>query len=66
MYNDVLWIFLWGYIKSKVYVKNYKNNSDLKAAIISLLSDGIVTSTMENFGILLEMILRNKGGYFEK
>ena len=38
--------FLWGYIKSKLYVKNYENISDLKAAIISAIqevSDGMVT-----------------------
>ena len=27
--------FFWGYIKSKVYVKEYENISDVKAAIIS-------------------------------
>ena len=27
--------FLWGYIKRKVYVKNYENIRDLKPAIIS-------------------------------
>ena len=46
--------FLWKYIKSKVCVKNYENISDLKTAIISAIqevSDGMVTSTMENFGI---------------
>ena len=57
--------FLWIYIKSKMYVKNYENISELKAAIISAyqeVSDGIVTSIMENFGRRLEMVLRNMGG----
>ena len=27
--------FLWGYVKSKVYAKNYENSSDVEAAIIS-------------------------------
>ena len=31
--------FLWGYIKSKVYVKNYENISDVKAAIISAFQE---------------------------
>ena len=60
---------LWGYIKSKMYVKNYENICDLKAAIIwtfQEVSDGMVTSTMENFGWRLEMVLRNMGCYFEK
>ena len=50
-------------------VKNYENIKDLKAAIISVfqeVSDGMVTSTMGNFGRRLEMVLRNKGAQFEK
>ena len=61
--------FLCIYIKSKVYVKNYENISDLIPTIISAfqeVSDGMVTSTMENFGRRLEMVLRNKGAHFEK
>ena len=61
--------FLWIYIKSKVYVKNYENISDLISTIISAfqeVSDGMVTSTMENFGRRLEMVIQNKGEYFEK
>ena len=61
--------FLLGYIKSKVYVKNYEYISDVKAAIISAfheVSDGMVTSTLENFDRRLEIILRNKGGHIEK
>ena len=52
-----------------MYVKNYENISDLKAAIISAfqeVSDGMVTSIMEYFGRRLEMVLRNKGEHFEK
>ena len=40
--------FLWIYIKSKVYVNNYENISDLISAIISAfqeVSDEMVTST---------------------
>ena len=61
--------FLWIYIKSKVYVDNYENISDLISVIISAfqeVSEGIMTPTMESFGRRLEMVLRNKGGYFEK
>ena len=50
-------------------VKNYENIKDLKAAIISAfqeVSDGMVTSAMENFGRRLKMVLRNKGAHFEK
>ena len=39
---------MWRCIKSKVYVKNYENISDLKAVITSAfqeVSDGTVTST---------------------
>ena len=60
---------LWGYIKSKEYVKNYENISDLIFKIISAfqeVSDGIVISTMENFGRRLKMVLRNKGRHLEK
>ena len=49
--------------------KNYENIKDLKAAVISVfqeVADGMVISTVENFGRRLEMILRNKGKYFEK
>jgi len=52
-----------------MYVKNYENIGDLKAAIILAfqeVSDGMVTSTVENFGRRLEMVLRNEGDYFEK
>ena len=45
------------------------NINDLNAAIISTfqeVSDGMLTSTMENFGRRLEMVLRNKGGNFEE
>ena len=52
-----------------MYVKNYESISDLKAAIISEfqeVSDGMVTSIMDNFGRRLEMVLQNNGGYFEK
>ena len=48
-----------------MYVKNYENIIDVKAAIILAfqeVSDGIVTSIMENFGRRLEMVLRNMGG----
>ena len=58
-----------GINQKQMYVKNYKNISDLKAAIISAfqeVSDGIMTSTMEKFGRRLEMVLRNKGEHFEK
>ena len=44
--------FLWGFIRSKVYVKNYENISELKGAIISAfqeVSDRMVTLTMDNF-----------------
>ena len=61
--------FVWGYIKSKKYVDNYENISDLKAAIISEfqeVSDGMATSTKENFGKQLETVLRKKDGHFEK
>ena len=61
--------FLLGLTKSKVYVENYENISELKAAIISAFQevpDGMVTLTMKNFGRRMEMVLRNKGGHFEK
>ena len=57
-----------GFIKSKVYVKNYEKVSDLKAAIISAfqeMSDGMITLTMENFDRQMKMVLRNRGGHFE-
>ena len=52
-----------------MYVKNYENISDVKAAIISAyqeVSDAMVTSTMENFGRRLEMFFQSKGGPFVK
>ena len=44
-------------------VNNYENIKDLRAVIISVfqeVSDVMVTSTMENFGRQLEMVLRNR------
>ena len=64
--------FLQGYIKSQksqLYVYNYENVSDLKYAIISAFQEvpnGMVTLTMEYFGRRLEIVLRRKGGRFEK
>ena len=61
--------FLWIYIISKVYAKNYENISDLISTIISAfqeVSDGMVISNMENFGRRLEMLQRNMGVYCEK
>ena len=31
--------FLWGYIKSKVYVQNYKNLDDLKASVTAAFQE---------------------------
>ena len=60
--------FLWGYIKSKVYTRNYENIASLKISIrtaFESLTEEMVSSTMENFQKRLETILRVRGQQFE-
>ena len=45
--------FLWGYIKSKVFDRNYENFDDLKASVTAAfqeVSREMLSSTMANFG----------------
>ena len=60
--------FLWGYIKNKIYVKNYESIVELKTAISAAFEDvssEMVFSTMKNFEKRLQKVLLNKGGHIE-
>ena len=51
-----------------MHVKNYEDISDHISAIILAfqeVSDGMVTSSIENFSRRLEMVLQNKGGHLK-
>ena len=53
--------FLWGYIKSKVYVRNYEKLDDLKASVTAAfqeVSREMLSSTMANFGKRLKRSLK--------
>ena len=61
--------FLWGYIKSKVYVRNYDNLDDLKTSITAAFQDistQMISSTMSNFEKRLEKIIEVRGRHVGK
>ena len=61
--------FLWGYIKSKVYVRNYATLEDLKASITAAFQDvsrEMIHATMLSFVNRLKKVVKVKGGHVEK
>ena len=64
------WIFFhWGYIKSKVYVRNYATLEDLKASITAAFQDvsrEMIHATMLSFVNRLKKVVKVKGGHVEK
>ena len=61
--------FLWGCIKSKVYVRNYDNLDDLKTSITAAsqdISTQMISSTMSNFEKRLKKIIKVRGRHVEK
>ena len=64
------WIFfIWGFIKSKVYVRNYESLEELKVSIAAAfreLTPAMVTSTLKNMEKRLRKIDQREGGHIEK
>ena len=61
--------FLWGYIKSKVYTRNYDSLDDLKALITApfqSISTQMISATMSDFEKLLKRIFKVRGVHAEK
>ena len=61
--------FIWGFIKSKVYVRNYESLEELKVSIavgFRELTPAMVTSTLKNMEKRLRKIVQRKGGHIEK
>ena len=61
--------FVWGFIKSKVYTKNYRNLVDLMAAIRSelqkLITKQMVSDTLDNLERRLRLVVLNGGRHVE-
>ena len=61
--------FICGFIKSKVYVRNYESLEELKVSIavgFRELTPAMVTSTLKNMEKRLREIVQRKGGHIEK
>ena len=61
--------FLWGFIKSKVYVKEYENIDSLKAAITAAFQEiprEMINSTLCSFEKRLKMVIECQGRHVEK
>ena len=61
--------FVWGFIKSKVYTRNYQNLEDLKTAITSafqLITDEMISNTLKNLERRLKLLIQNGGQHIEK
>ena len=59
---------LWGYIKSKVYVRNYENLDDLKASVSAAfkeVSREMLISTMANFSKRLKKVIKVQDRHIE-
>ena len=60
--------FVWGFIKSKVYVRNHENMSDLKASIVAAfqeLTAEMVSSTLKNMEKRLKLLIQRQGEHIE-
>jgi len=59
--------FLWGYLKSKVYVRKPRTVDDLKVSIreeIATVSQEMLVNVMQNFEESLRTCLRQEGRHF--
>ena len=59
---------VWGFIKSKVYTKNYENLVDLKAAICAAFQEitkKMVSDTLKNLERRLQLVVKNGGRHVE-
>ena len=60
--------FVWGFIKSKVYVRNYATLEELKTAIAAAfreITPAMVTATLRNMEKRLRIVIQRKGGHVE-
>ena len=60
--------FVWGFIKSNVYVKNYHSLDDLKNSInaaFQKITEVMISSTLENFVRRLNFVVERSGGHIE-
>ena len=60
--------FVLDFIKSKAYVRNYENMTDLKTSIVAAfqeMSSEMVSSTLKNMEKQLKLIIQCQGGHIE-
>ena len=60
--------FLWGFIKSKVYVRNYQNQKDMKAsmsAAFRLVTDVMLSSTMSSSLKRIKKVIEVRGRHVD-
>ena len=61
--------FLWGFLKSKAFVKDYENIDSLKAAITAVFQEiarEMINSTLRSFEKRLIMVIESQGRHVEK
>ena len=61
--------YLWGHIKSLVYVKNYENLTDLKNSISAAFQEvtqETVSASIKNLAKRLKLVVQNGGAHIEK
>ena len=60
--------FMWGYVKSIVYHKNYKTIEELQDSILAAfqkISPSMITATLRNFEKKIEEVILKEGGHIE-
>ena len=60
--------FVWGFIKSKVYDRNYQNFDELKGVITTafgLITEEMVVSTLTNLQKRLKLVVERSGRHVE-
>ena len=60
--------FVWGFIKSKVYVRNYENMTHLEALIVVAFQEftaEMVSSIFKNMEKRLKLIIQRQGGHIK-
>ena len=61
--------YLWGHIKSLVYIKNYENLTDLKnfiSAAFQEVTQETVSASIKNLEKRLKLVVQNGGAHIEK
>ena len=60
--------FVWGFVKEKVYVKNYENLADLKESILAAfleLTNEMISSSVKNIQKRLKLVVERRGLHVE-